>query len=88
MTRHGQLRSQQRCIPPIVIDLLLQFGASENAGNGTTKRFFNKRSRRKLHTYAGPLASLLDQHLDVYAVFASDDRVITVAHRVERITKH
>jgi hypothetical protein len=88
MTRHGQLRSQQRCIPHIVIDLLLQFGASERAGDGATKRFFDKRSRRKLHAYAGPLAPLLDQHLNVYAVVSSDDRVITVAHRVERITKH
>lgn len=30
LTRHAQIRSQQRAIPGLVLDLLLQFGASEN----------------------------------------------------------
>jgi hypothetical protein len=88
MTKHAQARCQQRGIPPLLIDLLLQFGATEDAGGGTCKLFFDKKARRKLRAYAGPVAPLLDQHLDVYAVVSSDDSLITVGHRSERIRRH
>jgi hypothetical protein len=38
--------------------------------------------------YAGPLASLLEEHLDLYAVVAADSSVITVGHRLEKIRRH
>lgn len=88
MTRHAQIRSQQRAIPGLLIDLLLQFGASERAGNGASKVFFDKAARRRVQAYAGPLASLLDEHLDLYAVVAADSSVITVGHRLEKIRRH
>lgn len=88
MTNHAQVRCQQRAIPGLLIDLLLQFGASERAGNGTSKMFFNKAARRRVQAYAGSLAPLLDQHLDLYAVVAADSSVITVGHRLERIRRH
>ena len=87
LSEHASKRSQQRAIPPLVIDLLMKFGASQSAGNGTSKRFFDKTSRRHLKAYAGPLARLLNEHLDLYAVVAADSTVITVAHRVERICR-
>jgi hypothetical protein len=70
-----------------MIDLLLQFGASEWSGDGTTKHFFDKSARRRLRAYAGPLASLLEPHLDCYAVVGTRGEVVTVAHRTARI-KH
>jgi hypothetical protein len=79
---------QQRNIPPMVLDLLVEFGASEPSGDGTTKLFFNKPARRKLKAYAGPLVDVLEPHLDVYAVVASDMKVITVGHRIERIRRY
>ena len=88
MTRHAQVRSQQRAIPGLLIDLLLQFGASERAGNGASKLFFDKAARRRVQAYAGPLAPLLSEHLDLYAVVASDSSVITVGHRLEKIRRH
>lgn len=87
LSRHASKRSQQRAIPPLLIDLLLKFGTSYSAGDGTSKVFFDKTSRRQVKTYAGPLARLLDEHLDLYAVVAADSTVITVAHRVERIRR-
>ena len=87
-TRHAKARSQQRAIPPMLIDLLLQFGSSERAGVGVSKFFFDKASRRKVKTYAGPISSLLDEHLDVYAVVNDDLTVITVGHRTERLMGH
>ena len=87
LSRHANERSQQRAIPEMMIDLLLQFGSSESAGSGVCKMFFDKTSRRRIKAYAGPLASFLGQHLDVYAVVSSDMKVITVGHRTERITR-
>lgn len=84
MTKHAQVRSQQRAIPPMLIDLLLQFGASERAGAGVSKVFFDKTSRRRVKAYAGPLASLLEDHLDVYAVVNDDQTIITTGHRTVR----
>lgn len=88
ITNHASVRCQQRAIPPIVIDLLDQFGAREPAGEGAWKLFFDKAARRRFRAYAGQLASSLEQHLDVYAVIAQDGNVITVAHRIDRINRH
>lgn len=88
LTRHAQIRSQQRAIPGLVLDLLLQFGASENTGDGVSRMFFDKAARRRVHAYAGSLAPMLDEHLDLYAVVAPDSTVITVGHRFERIRRH
>ena len=88
LSRHANERSQQRAIAPMMIDLLIQFGSSENAGAGVSKLFFNKASRRRVSAYAGPLAGLLNEHLDVYAIVSSDMKVITVGHRQDRITRH
>lgn len=88
LTRHAAHRSQQRAIPPMLIDLLVQFGTCVPAGDGATKVFFDKADRRRLQAYAGPLARLLDEHLDVCAVVASNGQVVTVAHRTERIRRH
>jgi hypothetical protein len=88
LTKHAQIRAQQRAIPQMLIDLLLQFGSSERSGTGVTKVFFDKTSRRKVKAYAGPLARLLDDHLDVYAVVTDDLTVITAGHRTHRFTTH
>lgn len=88
LTKHAQTRTQQRAIPPMLIDLLLQFGSSERSGTGVSKVFFDKSSRRKVKAYAGSLARLLDDHLDVYAVVTDDMTVITAGHRTGRFTTH
>lgn len=87
-TYHAQLRAQQRAIPPILVDLLLQFGHREKSGDGTSKVFFDKVARRKLRTYAGAMANSIEQHLNVYVVVGPAQEVITVAHRDERIRRH
>lgn len=88
LTKHAQTRTQQRSIPPMLIDLLLQFGSSERSGTGVSKVFFDKASRRKVKAYAGSLSRLLDDHLDVYAVVTDDLTVITVGHRIGRFLTH
>jgi hypothetical protein len=85
LSSHAAARLQQRGIAPLVVDLLLEFGATEKSGNGTTKHYFDKPARRRLRAYAGPLASLLEAHLDCYAVVGSDGTIVTAAHRTTRI---
>jgi hypothetical protein len=88
MTNHACARSQQRGIPQFTIDLLMKFGKTEPVGEGVSKVFFDKAARRRLNAYFGPLASLLQEHLDVYAVLGPNCEVITTAHRTERIRRH
>ena len=71
----------------MVVDLLLQFGRSEPAGDGTHKFFLDKSGRRRVKAYAGSMAAALDAHLDAYAVVSGDQHVVTVAHRLERIKR-
>ena len=87
MTKHASVRQQQRCIPPLLIDLLIDFGSSAPSGNGTSLLFFDKPAKRRLDKYAGPLAKILLEHLSVYAVVANQT-VITTGHRYERIRRH
>ena len=88
LTEHASHRMQQRGIFPMFVDLLLQFGAREPAGDGTEKLFFDKAAFKQLKAYAGPLANHIADYLDVYVLVAPDNRVITTAHRIERIKSH
>jgi len=88
MSIHAKIRSQQRAIPPMMIDLLLKFGTSEKSGNGTSKFFFDKASRRKVKAYAGNVSKVLEEHLDLYVVVGENNAVVTVAHRMERIQRN
>ena len=88
MTHHAAVRSQQRGLPPILIDLLIQFGCTEPAGNGASKVFLDKAASKRLKAYAGPLACTLERYMDLYAVLGPEGQVITVAHRLERIRRH
>lgn len=85
ITNHASTRLQQRGIPLLVIDLLMQFGRGIHIGDGVLKYYFDKPGKRKVRAYAGPLARVLDEHLNVYAVVAPDTSVITVGHLHERI---
>lgn len=88
-SRHARARCQQRGIPPLVVDLLLEFGSRERAGAGMTRVFLDKGARRRVKAYAGTLAGVLEQHLDVYLVVNdADDVLVTAAHRLERIRRH
>lgn len=88
MSRHAQARCQQRVIPPLTLELLVRFGSVEKAQGGVYKVFFDKPARRRLSAFAGPLASTLQEHLDVYAVMNDEGYVVTVGHRLDRIRRH
>jgi hypothetical protein len=87
-TRHASIRAQQRAIPPLVVDLLLQFGHRERAGDGAYKVYLDKLSRRRLDAHAGAVSRALNEHLDVYLIVGADERVVTMGHRSERIRRN
>ena len=88
LSRHAADRLQQRGIPPIVIDLLERFGASERS-NGAEKIFFDKKAKKNLQHHFGGAGSLrvLEPWLDAYAVIADDGVVITAGRRRKRIVR-
>lgn len=85
LTKHARTRVQQRAIPMMLIDLLAQFGKIEAVGDGETKLFFDKAARRRVKAYAGPLAGILNEHLDVYAIVGPADEIITTGHLTKRV---
>lgn len=86
-TAHASIRSQQRGIPPLVVDLLLQFGCREHDHSGAEIVYFDRRSKKRLESYAGGLIGKLSEHLDSYAVLA-DGEIVTVGARFKRINHH
>ena len=83
-TAHATIRSQQRGIPPIMLDLLLEFGCREHDHAGAEIIYFDRRSKKRIESYAGGLISKLSEHLDSYAVVA-DGEIVTVGTRYKRI---
>lgn len=86
-TIHADIRCQQRGIPTLVLDLLLQFGHREHDHAGAEIVFFDRRAKKRIERYAGGLTSKVHEYLDSYAVVA-DGRIITAGHRHKRIRRN
>lgn len=85
-TRHGLKQIQRRCLPPLVLDWLDQFGHEHYDGKGAVILHFNKPARRRLERAVGraPVRRMKDW-LDAYAVVSADGQLITAGHRFKRI---
>jgi hypothetical protein len=89
ITNHAQTRLQQRGIPPLVIENLLDFGRQMHDHRGGTVLYFDHRARRYLQRQL-PRENFrrIESHLDAYAVVASDGSIVTVGHRTHRINRN
>jgi len=88
MTRHAQVRCQQRGLPPGVLDLLYEYGEEEHDKHGAVILYFNKKARRRMARDLGwQFLGRLGPFLDAYVVEA-EGWIITVGHRHSRITRH
>lgn len=85
-TIHATVRRQQRGIPPLVVDLLLQFGCREYDHAGAEIVYFDRRSKKNIESYVGGIIGKLSEHLDSYAVVA-DGKIITIGTRSKRINR-
>jgi hypothetical protein len=87
LTRHARARSQQRSIPPFIIDLLLDFGRQVRSGHAS-KYLLDKQGRRKIRQYVGSrYYQQIEDKLNCWAVVGDDGAVVSVGHRTRR-TRH
>ena len=89
MTRHAQIRMQQRGIPPLIGLWLEEFGEEEYDGHGGVRRFFSRKSIRAMERAFGHQpVSRMAEFLDVYVVESSrDGQLITFAHQTKRVRR-
>lgn len=85
LSNHAQIRCQQRNIPPLILQWLLDYGA-ETQSHGATKRYFDKAARRRLAADVGPeVLDRLGDLLNSYLV--EGERVVVTAgvrsHRIK-----
>lgn len=81
-TDHGRTRAKTRCFPPLVIEMILDFGESRDAQNGARKYALAKSSIREVRLYAGRnVADKINRYKLRHAyVVASHGRVIKAAY--------
>lgn len=88
ITHHAQARLQQRGIPPVVVESLLDFGCQAHDHRGGTILFFDHKARTKLRRQiASDSYKRIESHLDAYAVLGADGAIVTVGHRTQRINR-
>lgn len=89
ISHHAQARLQQRGIPPIIVERLLDFGRETYDHRGGTILFFDHKARKTLRRrMATESFKQIESHLDAYAVLGEDGMVVTVGHRTQRINRH
>jgi len=86
ITQHAAIRTRQRGIPPIILDLLLEFGHHEFDHRGAEIIFFNKRSKKNLERHSSCIYSKISNHLNSYAVL-DGNTVLTIGKRTKRIKR-
>lgn len=82
-TNHASIRSQQRGIPPLVSDWLMDFGDEVYDGHGGIVRYFTPKSVRKVEKAVGrePVRRM-SEFMRCYLVQSSSDgTVLTVGKR-------
>ncbi len=87
LTQHAYIRSQQRGVSPLVIDLLVRFGARQKSGDGTEICYFDRHARKALGSYVGGAIGKLSEELDAYAII-NGEQVVTVGPRYKKIQNH
>lgn len=89
LTDHAQARTQQRGVPPLILEWLITYGSTQPDQRGAEIRYFDHAARRRLSRAVGhQVVDRLGQLLDMYAVMSNDGVVITIGHRFKRITRH
>lgn len=87
-TQHAMLRAQQRCIPPMVDQLLDLYGQEEHDGHGAIILYLNKKSIKNMVRDLGRRpVSRLAEWFDTYKVKSTDGHTITVGHRTRRLRR-
>lgn len=81
ITRHARCRMQQRGVPKVAVDILLEFG-KEIHTNGVYRITFDKRGRKRAKSYCRSQA-IPEKVLNIFLI-VKDNRILTVGHRTRR----
>jgi len=77
MSQHALERSQQRCIPPLIIHWLCQYGSRKRNSNGTIVCYFDRKSVRLIASDVGQVViRRLSGLLNAYLIITADKIVI------------
>lgn len=91
-SQHARVRAQQRGIPPLVTNWLLDYGEEQYDGHGAVIRYFSSVSVRRLERDIGQMpVRRMAEYLRCYLVQSSGNgAVITVGKRYgnRRILRH
>lgn len=89
-TKHSAIRSQQRAIPPLILQLLDEFGHREYDKHGGAKVFFTRSSIRNMERQFGrrPVARLRDFFTTYFVESTDAHATLTVGHRTKRFRRN
>lgn len=79
LTSHAANRAAQRSIPVEMIDLILTYGDSRDAGDGTRKYALSRRGLREARQDRATEAGTKLNHFRRAYVVATDEKIITAA---------
>ena len=78
-TKHASIRVQQRCIPPLIVNWLLEYGRRERA-QGADRITFDKKSRKELARDVGtPVVKQMSRYLNTCIVVDSETETMITA---------
>jgi hypothetical protein len=84
-TKHAKIRAQQRGIPRLVLDWLMDYGTMKR-GHGVDFYSFDHKSRKALRQEIGKVAyKRIADLLNAYAVVSDDGAVITTGWRTKKL---
>lgn len=83
-TQHALIRMQQRGIPALVIDAIIEHGTTRRVPGGAVAKFIAKKSINKVMDNLPKKDRItIDRHKNVYLVIG-DESIITVGYRTRR----
>lgn len=86
LSHHAQVRCQQRSVPPLIIQWLLEYGAEQRSA-GASKRYFDHEARRRLAADCGAeVVARLGDLLNLYLI-EGEGHVVTAGIRTRRIKR-
>jgi hypothetical protein len=87
MTIHAAMRAQQRGIPVLIREWLLDYGSSA-IRHGAMVRYFDKAARRRLQKDVGAqVVDRLGDLLNMYLVEGDGGQIVTAGHRTKTIKR-
>jgi hypothetical protein len=87
LSQHARMRKQQRAVPNLVIDLLLEFGKIDRS-QGADRYVLDRKSRVKLASKIGASAyEALRPLLNTYLIISEEGRIVTIAKRQKRFRR-